>query len=398
MATVRPGQVKCAMASTVPSLVSIPLQGLPIAAAALDHNSVIVAANHQFMRLSGQVSAPSGQRLADIVAEPDKPIVEEALSGLAELASRVPQRCSITALRAKAPSLWLAIDVSGLGPQSSVPYLACLQAMPRRRRRDGLPERRLQPGCRRAQDFGWEFGAAAARRHNEKWPPLLMTLSHEFRGPLTAIRGWAQMAERGLLPPEGISRALAIIGRNSASLSDLIDKLFDLSRRAAGSLVLKRRVVDLSPLTELIVESNLPVARNRSVMLTVTRSRTPLYINGDPLRLEQIIRNLVENAIKFTPMGGHVHVHTGRSGSHAELVVSDNGRGISPDLLTDIFEPFRHDDAIIGPSERGLGLGLALVKELVQLHEGDVRALSSGKGQGATFIVRLPLARSAAAA
>lgn len=386
------------MPSTVPSLVSIPLQGLPIAAAALDHNSVIVAANHQFMRLSGQHSAPSGQRLVDIVSDPDKPIVEEALTGLAELANRIPQRCSITALRAKAPSLWLAIDVSVLGPQAAVPYLACLQAMPRRRRRDGLPERRLQPGCRRSQDLGWEFGAAAGRRHNEKWPPLLMTLSHEFRGPLTAIRGWAQMAEQGLLPPERISRAIGIIGRNAASLSDLIEKLFDLSRRAAGSLVLKRRIVDLSPLIELVVESNLPAARNRSVMLTVTPSRTPLYINGDPLRLEQIVRNLVENAIKFTPMGGHVHVHTARSGSYAELVVSDNGRGISPDLLTDIFEPFRHDDAIFGPSERGLGLGLALVKELVQLHEGEVRALSSGKGHGSTFIVRLPLTRSAAAA
>ena len=386
------------MASTVPSLVSIPLQGLPIAAAALDHNSVIVAANQQFMRLSGQDFASSGQRLVDIVSEPDRPIVEEALSGLAVLANRVPQRCSITALRAKAPSLWLAIDVSGLGPQSVVPYLACLQAMPRRRRRDGLPERRLQPGCRRAQDLGWEFGAAAARRQNEKWPSLLMTLSHEFRGPLTAIRGWAQMAESGLLPAEKITRALSIIGRNASSLTDLIEKLFDLSRRSAGSLVLKRRVVDLNPLAALVVESNLPAARNRHVILTVSRSRSPLQINGDPLRLEQIVRNLVENAIKFTPMGGHVHVHTGRSGFYAELVVSDNGRGISPEMLNEIFEPFRHDDAVVGSTEGGLGLGLALVKELVQLHEGDVRALSSGKGHGSTFIVRLPLARSAVAA
>jgi signal transduction histidine kinase len=110
------------------------------------------------------------------------------------------------------------------------------------------------------------------------------------------------------------------------------------------------------------------------------------------------VRNLVENAIKFTPIGGHVHVHTGRSGLYAELVVSDNGRGIAPDMLNEIFEPFRHGDAVLGSTEGGLGLGLALVKELVQLHEGDVRALSSGKGHGSTFIVRLPLARSAVAA
>jgi signal transduction histidine kinase len=386
------------MASTVSTSVSIPLQGLPIAAAAVDRDSVIVAANHQFMRLVGQDSAPVGQRLSDIVSEPDKPLVEEAFGGLAAVANRVPQRCSITALRAKAPTLWLAIEVSDLGPQSAVPYLACLQGMPRRRRRDGLPERRLQPGCRRAQDLGWEFGAAAARRHNDKWPSLLITLAHEFRGPLTAIRGWTQMAESGLLPAEKLSRALSVIGRNASGLSDLIEKLFDLSRRTAGSLVLKRRVVDLNPLAELVVDSNLPAACSRSVILTATRARSPLHVDGDPLRLEQIVRNLIENAIKFTPMGGHVHVHTERSGLFAELVVSDNGRGISPDMLTEIFEPFRHDDAAVATTDRGLGLGLALVKELVQLHEGDVRALSSGKGHGSTFIVRLPLARSAVAA
>jgi len=162
--------------------------------------------------------------------------------------------------------------------------------------------------------------------------------------------------------------------------------------------VLKRRVVDLNPLAELVVDSNLPAARSHSVILTATRARSPLHVNGDPLRLEQIVRNLIENAIKFTPMGGHVHVQTERSGLYAELVVSDNGRGISPDMLTEIFEPFRHDDAVVATTDQGLGLGLALVKELVHLHEGDVRALSGGKGHGATFIVRLPLARSAVAA
>jgi signal transduction histidine kinase len=386
------------MASTVPSLVSVPLQGLPIAAAVLDHDRVILAANHQFTRLAGQDTTVPGRPFVDIVADPDKPIVQDALNGLAALDTRVPHRCSVTALRAKTPSLWLAIDVSSLGPQSAVPYLACLQAMPRHRRRGGSAERRLQPGCRRAQDLEWELGAAAARRQTDKWPPLLMTLSHEFRGPLTAIRGWTQMAQSGLLPPEKLSRALSVISRNASSLSDLIDKLFDLSRRAAGSLTLKRRLVDLTPLTELVVDSCLPAARHRSVILTVSRSRSALPVHADPLRLEQIIRNLLENAMKFTPVGGHVHVHTGRSGPYAELVVSDNGHGISPDLLTEIFEPFRTDDGTLGPSERGLGLGLALVKQLVELHEGEVRALSNGKGQGATFIVRLPLSRSAAAA
>jgi signal transduction histidine kinase len=205
------------------------------------------------------------------------------------------------------------------------------------------------------------------------------------------------MAEKGVLPPERMARALTVIERNAASLSDLIDNVFDLSRKAAGALRLERKVVDLNSLTHAVVESSLPAARDHGVILTVGRSHPPLLVNGDPLRLEQVVRNLVTNALKFTPSSGRVHVHTQSDGLFAELVVTDNGLGISPDLLPVIFEPLWHDDAAVLPSERGLGLGLALVRELVQLHHGDVRALSGGQGQGSTFIVRLPLMGAAMA-
>jgi PAS domain-containing protein len=375
------------------SLVTIPLQGLPIAAAALDRDRVIVAANPLFGRLSGQGDTIcSGLRLEDIVVEADRPAVEEALNVLRLLDDRAPQTCSIQAVRAKPPLLWLAIEVTRLGPDSIVPYVACLQAIFRRRQLDRPPNRRLHARREKSPKARLVSGARHVMRGVEPWPPFLMTLSHELRGPLTAIRGWAQMAEKGVLPPEKMSQALAVIGRNAASLSDMIESLFDLSRCSAGSLALNRQLLDLNPLASLVVESTLPVARYRDVILTVESAHSPLLVHGDPWRLEQVVRNLVENALKFTPPGGRVHVQTGCDGSFAEVVVSDNGLGISADLLPVIFEPFRHDDATVPPAERGLGLGLALVRELVQLHQGEIRALSAGKGQGSTFIVRLPLA------
>jgi signal transduction histidine kinase len=225
-----------------------------------------------------------------------------------------------------------------------------------------------------------------------------MTLSHEFRGPLAAIRGWVQMAEKGMIPAEKLPHALAVIGRNAASLSDMIEHVFDVSRSAAGSLVLDRGRVDLNPLVRLVVESSQPSAREHGVALTLRGTRGRLLVNGDAVRLEQVVRNLVENAIKFTPSGGHVHVQITGHRTFAELAVNDNGRGITPEMLPRIFEAFRHDHRSIRSSERGLGLGLALVRELVHLHDGEVRAVSGGAGQGSTFIVRLPLARSAAAA
>jgi two-component sensor histidine kinase len=379
--------------------VNIPIEGLPIAAAALDSNGVLVVANRSFDRLCGRPhSTCSGHRLADFVDGPDRPVVEEALNGLALLEGRAPQRCRIRASRAKRPSFWLAIDITRLEPESMAPYLVCLQAIPRRRRLDIPPMRGLPASGPRSTPAGPASGASSALRDIKPWPPQLVTLSHEFRGPLTAIRGWAEMAAQGALPPEAMSRALTVIGRNAASLSDMIETLFDLSRRAAGSLALKREMLDLNPLAQFVVESTLPAARDRNVLLTVRRTHSTLLVNGDALRLEQVVRNLVLNAIKFTPTGGRVHVHTRCDGLFAELAVTDTGPGIPPDVLPVIFEPFRHEDGSVPPSDRGLGLGLALVRELVRLHDGEVRALSEGTGQGSTFIVRLPVVDAAVAA
>jgi signal transduction histidine kinase len=204
------------------------------------------------------------------------------------------------------------------------------------------------------------------------------------------------MAESGALSPEKVPRAFTLIERNAASLSGLIDNLFDLSRLSAGSLELTRHVLDLNSLVQLVVDSTLPRVRQRNVHVTLKRARATLLVDADRCRLEQIVRNLVDNAIRFTPEGGQVHVHTRREGSFATVVVSDTGVGIQPDLLRVIFEPFQRADETLPPADRGLGLGLALVRELVHLHDGDVRALSGGIGQGSTFIVRLPIAGTTA--
>ena len=366
--------------------VSIPLYGLPIAAAALDRHGIIVGSNHRFERLCGRDdTAQSPQHLVDAVAEQHRAAVNEAFKALSAFDNPATHGCSIKALRAKTPCLWLAIDLVGLGPDAAVPYLACARAVAHRRRADVLPLPR-HASC----VAGTQAPAARLSSNVRRWPPVLVTLSHEFRGPLTAISGWAQMAAQGALPPEKMSRALTVIVRNATTLSKMIENLFDLSRQATGSLALKREVIDLNPLVQLVVESAQPAAKRHGIVLTARTPTGALPVSGDPVRLEQVTRNLVDNAIKFTSPGGHVHVHTAGNASFAELEVIDDGCGISRDLLPSIFEPFNHKDSTVQSSDKGLGLGLALVRELVQLHGGDVRAVSKGEGQGSTFTVTLP--------
>jgi signal transduction histidine kinase len=360
--------------------VSIPLHRLPVAAAAFDAEGLIVALNHRFHRLLRCTrSTRSKLPLAELISEVDRPAVEEMIRELAALGKKTPAARRIIVMRRQTPALQLSLTCSPLRSDSTAPYLICAEAIPRRRRRD----RELLQSSQRA---------GKALLGAEGSPSFVTTLSHELRGPLAAIRGWAAMAEIGALAADRYPAALKVIGRNAETLTRLIETLFDFSRQATGSLTLNRQLLDLNELVRRVIESLLPVAQQHDVTLMARCSRSALLVNGDPLRLEQVVRNLVDNAIKFTPPGGEVDLETVCKGLYAELLVDDSGVGIPRDLLRKIFEPFRHGSTAVRQSDTGLGLGLALVRELVQLHEGEVRALSAGRGQGSTFIVKLPLA------
>jgi PAS domain S-box-containing protein len=221
---------------------------------------------------------------------------------------------------------------------------------------------------------------------------FLATLSHELRTPLTAILGWTRMLRSGRLDAGAHATALATIERNTRLQTQLIDDLLDVSRIISGKLQLDRQPVELAATVEAAVQSLQSVADAKSVGLRLTITASGGLVEGDPHRLQQVVLNLLSNAIKFTPAHGCVDVRLEHAGDHARLVVSDTGLGIASEVLPHVFDPFRQADGTHTKQHGGLGLGLAIVRHLVALHGGTVRAQSEGLGRGATFTVELPLA------
>jgi signal transduction histidine kinase len=220
---------------------------------------------------------------------------------------------------------------------------------------------------------------------------FLALLSHELRTPLNAVYGWARLLREGQLDAATSQRALDAIERNANAQVQLIDDLLDVSRVIAGKMRLDVRSVDLRTVIEDALDAVRPAADGKGIRLQPVLDPRAGPITGDPARLQQVVWNLLMNAVKFTDKGGRVQVHLQRINSHVEIVVSDTGRGIDPELLPFIFDRFRQADSSSTRSHGGLGLGLALVKHLVELHGGTVVAQSDGEGKGAAFIVRLPL-------
>ncbi len=221
---------------------------------------------------------------------------------------------------------------------------------------------------------------------------FLATVSHELRTPLTAILGWAHMLRTGQYDADGGTKALETIERNARAQAQLIDDLLDVSRIITGKLRLDVRPVAPNTFIESAIESVRPAAEAKSVRVQKIMDTGVVTVAGDPVRLQQVVWNLLSNAIKFTPKGGRVQIKLERVNSHIEIVVSDDGAGISPEFLPHVFERFRQADQRITRQHGGLGLGLAIVRHLVELHGGTVEARSEGAGQGSTFTVRLPVA------
>jgi signal transduction histidine kinase/ActR/RegA family two-component response regulator len=220
---------------------------------------------------------------------------------------------------------------------------------------------------------------------------FVATISHELRTPLNAILGWARIMKLGNLVPTRAAHAIETIERNAVSQTALIDDLLDVSRIITGKLRLNVEAVDLPHVVQTMLDTVRPASDARSIQIHAVIDSHAAPVTGDADRLGQIVTNLLSNAIKFTPKGGRIHVHLERVSSSARLTVRDTGIGIGADFLPFVFERFRQSDQSTSRRHGGLGLGLSIVKHLVELHGGTITAESEGSGKGATFTVTLPL-------
>jgi signal transduction histidine kinase len=240
-----------------------------------------------------------------------------------------------------------------------------------------------------------EAARAEAERANRLKDEFLATLSHELRTPLNVLLGWSRLLG-GHDVDDGLrKRAAEAIERNAMLQAQLVDDILDVSRIVAGKLRLRPRPVDLRDIVRAAIDIVTPAAEARSVTLDRGPAAAVPCV-GDPERLQQVVWNLLTNAIKFTPPGGRVRIDTWQDGAAVRVRVRDNGIGIPPEFLPHVFERFRQADGGVARSHGGLGLGLSIVKHVVEAHGGEVEARSEGRGHGATFTVTLPVQPSTA--
>ncbi|MGH9163532.1 MAG: sensor histidine kinase, partial [Vicinamibacteraceae bacterium] len=246
-----------------------------------------------------------------------------------------------------------------------------------------LERARLQGVAQRAQ--------AAAEAASLAKDEFLAALSHELRTPLNAILAWAQMLRAGRVEPEVVPRALEAIEQNARTQARLVKDLVDVSRAVSGRLQHAWEAVDLGVCLEAALGTVRPAADDKRLTLVVRREEREARVRGDTARLQQVFWNLLTNAIKFTPAGGRVDVALGYTADEAIIRVTDSGDGMEPERVPAMFERFSQADSSPSRSQEGLGLGLAIVRHLIEAHQGSVHATSEGRGHGSTFVIRLPL-------
>jgi PAS domain S-box-containing protein len=245
---------------------------------------------------------------------------------------------------------------------------------------------------RRAEQREHELRQAAEEANRIK-DEFLAIVSHELRNPLNVMLGYSELLSRteDVARAPQLQRIVETIKRNAAAQSQLIRDLLDLSRLRGGKIELHQDCVSMAAVVQHAVDSARPDAGGKGVTITVREADHTAFVDGDAVRLEQVVWNLLSNSIKFTPPGGTISIRVRKAGTHVELEVSDTGRGINPAFLPHVFELFRQADAGLGRAQSGLGIGLAVVQQLVSLHHGSVRVHSEGQDQGAVFTVTLPL-------
>ena len=240
--------------------------------------------------------------------------------------------------------------------------------------------------------LGEQMARAEAETANRMKDEFLATVSHEIRTPLNAIIGWSHLLRSGRLDAATAERALETIDRNAKSQAQLIEDILDVSRMITGKLRLNNEAVDIATVINAAIDSVQLAIDSKELHLEVTLDPSARHTLGDANRLQQIVWNLLANGIKFTPAGGRIEVRVERAEENLQLRVSDTGQGIEPSFLPFIFDRFRQADGTTTRQHGGLGLGLAIVRHLVELHGGSITADSAGEGQGATFTMTLPLA------
>lgn len=286
-------------------------------------------------------------------------------------------------------------------PVRLVPLVSAVQTALRGRRRqyevrNHLAERRRADREHQRLLAAEQVARAAVEAANRAKDDFLAVLSHELRTPLQSMLGWLRVLRSGGLDAPAATRALETIERNTRAQAQLIEDLLDVSRIVAGKLRIEMRPVAVRSVIEAALESVRAGAEARRITLEADLEVADVEVDGDAVRVQQIVWNLLSNAVKFTPDGGHVHVTLRRDGGLAVITVRDDGRGIPGELLPQIFQRFRQADASNTRAHGGLGLGLAIVRHLVEMHGGSIEAASAGANQGSVFTVRLPVRASRA--
>jgi signal transduction histidine kinase len=331
-----------------------------------------------YINARGEQMLHRGRR--ELLGASARAVFSGSLPNVAEATARALAEVDTFEFEAHFPELerWLEVH---LIPSVDGMTVLCLDVTERRRREE---ERRELLESERA-------ARAEAERANRIKDEFLATVSHELRTPLNAILGWAQILTSERARPTDLPQGLATIKRNAQLQAQLIDDLLDVARIVNGKLRLELARTDLREVLEAAVASVRQAADARGLTLSVVTGEAPVSVQGDAARLQQVVTNLLSNSIKFTPRGGSVGVHLVRMGPEVLVAVQDTGQGIEAELVPHMFERFRQADSSIRRKHGGLGLGLALVRSLVELHGGRVAVHSAGLGQGATFEVRLPV-------
>ena len=260
------------------------------------------------------------------------------------------------------------------------------------REREARQEAQKELAERRRAEESERAARMDAERASRLRDEFLATVSHELRTPLNSVLGWTQVLRRSPGQEELRIQALDAIERGARAQTRLVEDLLDMSRIISGKLRLELQTVDLMPLLQAAIETVRPGAQTKAIRIDGILDPAAGPIRGDPARLQQIFWNLLSNAVKFTPQGGQIQVHLERVNSHVKVSVSDTGQGIAPEFLPYVFDRFRQADSSRTRLHGGLGLGLAIVRHLVELHGGKAQAKSPGTNKGSTFSVQLPMA------